>query len=92
MVYLIHFSEKFKHARHYIGFTDGKLDQRMEHHRKGTGSSLMKAVTNAGIEWSVARIWESGNRNFERKLKNRKESKCLCPVCSPNNNYAKDVN
>ena len=84
MVYLIHFEEPFKHSRHYIGFsqTPACLERRMGHHRSGHGASIMKAVTEAGIKWSVVRVWEDGDRNFERKLKNRKNSKKLCPICT----------
>lgn len=81
MVYLIHFDEPFKHARHYIGFCESNLDQRMEHHRRGDGSCLMRAVTRAGIKWNVVRTWPEGDRNFERSLKNWHKSQDLCPVC-----------
>lgn len=84
MVYLIHFAEPYKHARHYIGFTESKktLSARMEHHRNGQGSRLMRAVTVAGIAWHVVRIWAEGDRTFERSLKERKEAPKLCPICS----------
>lgn len=50
MVYLIHFDKPFKHAQYYIGFTQYEdVEFRMSHHRDGTGSKLMKAVTNTGI-------------------------------------------
>lgn len=83
MVYLIHFNLPFKHAEHYIGFVEnkGNLDARMNHHRTGSGSRLMHAVSKAGIGWEIARLWEDGDRNFERKLKNWKKNKRLCPIC-----------
>lgn len=81
MVYLIHFEKPFKHAQHYIGFTDN-LEQRMHDHELGTrGAKLLKAVRDAGINFSVVRTWPKGDRNFERKLKKQKKSRCLCPVC-----------
>lgn len=84
MVYLIHFDQPFKHACHYIRFSESPacFERRIEHHRSGRGAAIMKAVTNAGIGWSVSRIWEDGDRTFERKLKNRKNSKQLCPHCN----------
>ena len=83
MVYLLHFDKKYHHAQHYIGFCDGKdnLESRMECHRNGRGAKLIKAITQAGIKFQIARIWENGDRNFERKLKNRKKAKCLYPIC-----------
>jgi len=79
-IYLIHFSEAYKHARHYIGLTDD-LDARLSAHASGQGARLMEVITNAGISWKVARTW-SGNRKLERQLKRRKEAPALCPVCS----------
>ena len=82
-VYLLCFDKKFRHAKHYIGFVQNMegLPKRLNHHKKGTGSRLMAAVAKAGIGFSVARTWPDGDRNFERKLKNRKEASALCPHC-----------
>jgi len=82
-VYLLCFDKKFRHAKHYIGFVQNMegLPKRLNHHKKGTGSRLMAAVTKAGIGFQVARTWPDGDRNFERKLKNRKKSAELCPLC-----------
>jgi predicted GIY-YIG superfamily endonuclease len=81
-VYLLHFDKPLKHARHYIGFSTS-LARRLEHHRKGSGSSLMAAVARAGIEFKVARTWKA-DRTFERSLKNRNNAPKLCPICNPN--------
>lgn len=84
MVYLIHFETPFKHARHYVGFAhEGNLEKRIEHHRNGTGSRLMRAVTLAGIPWTVVRTWPDGDQYFERRLKNQCSSDTFCPVCNP---------
>ena len=37
IVYLLHFDRSYRHARHYIGFTQN-LEQRLEAHRAGRGS------------------------------------------------------
>ncbi len=79
-IYLLHFSEAYKHARHYLGFTDD-LDARLQAHASGQGARLMEVITDAGIAWQVARTW-SGNRRLERQLKNRKHAALLCPVCA----------
>lgn len=83
MVYLLCFDKKFKHARHYIGFAESEFtfENRLRHHKKGRGSRLMDAVTKAGIDFKVSRTWANGDRNFERKLKNRKNAAKLCPLC-----------
>ena len=81
MVYLIHFSEKLHHAQHYIGFVEDDLLQRIALHKSNRGAKLLAAVNNNGIEWKVVRVWQGGDRSFERKLKNYKKARCFCPVC-----------
>jgi predicted GIY-YIG superfamily endonuclease len=81
MVYLIHFEEKLHHAQHYIGFVDKNLQQRIKKHKSNKGAKLFVAVNNKGIPWEVVRVWEGGDRQLERRLKNRKKSRCLCPLC-----------
>jgi predicted GIY-YIG superfamily endonuclease len=82
MVYLIHFDQPYLRVQHYIGYCrDDLFEQRMQYHRSGRGSCLMRAVTQAGIEWRVVRIWPDADGNFERRLKNRKKAAKLCPVC-----------
>jgi predicted GIY-YIG superfamily endonuclease len=85
MVYLIHLEKPLAHARHYIGFTPGSgkraLNKRITKHKNGTGSKFLNAVNQAGISYKVVRTWDEGDRAFERQLKNRKKSSCLCPEC-----------
>ena len=40
IVYLLHFERSYRHARHYIGFTQN-LEQRLAEHRAGRGSPLL---------------------------------------------------
>ena len=80
VVYLIHFNTPYRHARHYVGFTTN-LDRRITDHLCGMGARLMEVITAAGIEWKVARTWQ-GNRQLERRIKNRKHAALLCPLCS----------
>lgn len=87
MVYLIHFEKKYKHSQHYLGFVEGDLEQRLKRHRSGTGAKLLKVITDAGINWSVVRVWEDADRTFERKLKNRKNTPYLCPLCRNAENH-----
>lgn len=92
MVYLIHFDKKYYHAQHYIGFVDEpihKLEKRIEYHKKGRGSKLLKVLVEKGIEFSVVRTWPDGDRNFERSLKNKKKASRFCPICNPKLNENK---
>src|SRR5436190_351546 len=70
MVYLIHFEEKLHHAQHYIGYVDNNLKQRIRKHRSNKGAKLLIAVNSKGIQWEVVRVWEDGDRQLERRLKN----------------------
>lgn len=82
VVYLIHFDTPYKHAQHYLGFTQN-LIQRIAEHKQGTkkASRLMQVIRENNINWDCVRVWY-GDRNFERKLKNQKNSRKLCPVCN----------
>src|SRR5262245_43305093 len=78
-IYLLHFSEPYKHAKLYVGFTED-LAARLEAHATGQGARLMEVITQAGISFQLARTW-TGSREDERRIKNRKEAPRLCPVC-----------
>lgn len=87
MVYLLHFQVPLGNAanprgqaRHYLGYA-AHLERRLEEHRAGRGAALMAAVAKAGIAWDCVRTWEGG-RDVERALKNKKNARLLCPVCS----------
>lgn len=78
-VYLLHFVEPYKHAKHYLGSADD-LSARLAEHRHGTGARLTQVVRDAGISWVVARTW-LGGRRLERKLKAQRSGVRLCPIC-----------
>ena len=81
-VYLIHFSRPYRHAQHYIGMCrDGRVEQRLEEHRKGQGARICKQAVEEGIELVLARVWNNVPRYYEQKLKNRGGAAPLCPVC-----------
>jgi hypothetical protein len=81
--YLLHFDAPFGHARHYLGWASpGNLAGRLAHHAAGSGSNLLRHVAKAGIGWELTRTWP-GDRNLERRLKNRGGHARLCPACSP---------
>ena len=79
-VYLIHADRPLAHAQHYLGWTTD-LESREDEHRRGQGSPLLRAMQAEGIGWRVSRLWPKRDRYFERKLKNRKNARALCPVC-----------
>jgi predicted GIY-YIG superfamily endonuclease len=89
VVYLIHFDTPYKHARHYIGYT-ANLAARMAVHRSGHGARLLNACNQSGIAYDVVRTWSIRSRfcnratALEHKLKRRKDSAALCPVCNKN--------
>ena len=81
-VYLICFDEKYHHAKHYVGYAEEGIEQRLERHKRGNGSRLLRAVKEAGIDFNIVRVWKDVDRYFERKLKRQKNSKRFCPVCN----------
>lgn len=87
-VYLIHFSTKYISSNgkgqvgHYLGYTRKGVSERLKEHRQGRGATLTRVVCEAGIELELVRCWH-GDRSLERRLKNRRNHKVLCPICNP---------
>ncbi len=80
IVYLIHLSRPYRHARHYLGWTSD-LEQRLREHRAGRGSPLIAAAIAAGIDLELAATWP-GSRHDERRRHRQKNSRArLCPIC-----------
>jgi hypothetical protein len=91
-VYLLHLDAPLKGARnqhgrptagHYIGWTCSLSPaRRIGSHARGTsGSKFMAEARREGIGFVLARLWTDVDRHFERKLKLRKASSRMCPVC-----------
>lgn len=80
-VYLLHFSAPYRHARHYVGWTDD-LPARLAAHATGHGARLIAVITAAGIGFTVART-VAGDRHLERAIKNAGGAVRYCPVCTP---------
>jgi hypothetical protein len=78
-VYLLHFTEPYRHARHYLGWSP-EVQARVNAHVCGKGARLTEVVHSAGIGMVWVRTWQDGDRKLERKLKNR-HSPQLCPIC-----------
>lgn len=79
-VYLIHFDQPYKHARHYVGYSDN-IEERVALHQNGQGARLCEVVVNAGIGLQLVRTWEGADRHFERKIHGRGKS-IYCPICN----------
>lgn len=81
-VYLIHFDKPYKHAKHYRGFCEGDVEDRFITHLNSNGARLLKVLNEAGIGYSVVRVWTGVTRQFERALK-KKSTHSICPICNP---------
>jgi predicted GIY-YIG superfamily endonuclease len=79
--YLIHFSEPYKHAKHYLGSAED-VYARLQQHRAGQAARLTQVVVEAGIGLELVRTWPGG-RTLERRLKRQHNSPRLCPICNP---------
>jgi len=81
-VYVLHFTPPFKHARHYIGWTDQEdIAARLDEHVKGKGSRLVKAAVAAGTKIEIAHVLIGADRHFERRIKRRKDVCTWCRIC-----------
>ena len=82
-VYLLHFEKPISPnhtCQHYLGVAND-LEARIRHHRRGTSKvRLLEVAKERGIDFVVARTWDGG-KELERKLKGRKNSFDLCPIC-----------
>jgi predicted GIY-YIG superfamily endonuclease len=81
IIYLLHFSQPYQHARHYTGWTEDLLD-RLPRHASGQGARLMTVIYHAGIGFTLARTCE-GTRHTERAIKNAGGAVRYCPLCTP---------
>jgi hypothetical protein len=78
---MLHFKRPWRHARHYVGWTDD-LPARLAAHEAGRGARLVAVIIAAGIEFEVART-VTGDRKLERAIKNAGGAVRYCPVCTP---------
>ena len=79
VIYLLHFTRRYRHAAHYTGWASD-LDQRLAEHAAGRGARLLAVIAAAGITWTLARTWE-GTRSDERALKRQGGASRRCPIC-----------
>jgi hypothetical protein len=83
MIYVLHFERPYHHARHYVGFAEHDVENRVREQLTSTGrrpSPLVRAVVAAGIGVVLAAVIE-GTREDERKIKRGAKTSSVCPHC-----------
>lgn len=92
IVYLLHLTPPYKHAKHYTGWTGRELEDRLAEHRGtqgrdmgGKGSSLLAAQNRVGGSWIVAKVWTfktaAEAKRKEQAIKTRAAAR-YCPICT----------
>ena len=79
VLYLVHFTQPYRHARHYAGWT-ADLDSRPSERQAGRGARPLQVITQAGIDWTLARTWQS-TRQREQQPKRQGGASRRCPIC-----------
>lgn len=86
-VYILHFDEPYwGKARHYVGYTTKKAEERISLHRNGKGSLLVNYAHNKrNIPFRIGLIERYVSkelaRNRELKLKREKHLSRHCEIC-----------
>ena len=81
VIYMLHFDQPYKHARHYVGWTDDLLD-RLDTHARGHGARLVAVIGTPGSAspWSAsARAPAASNAPSRTQA----EQVRYCPACTP---------
>lgn len=86
-IYLLHFDRPYHHAKHYLGYARDEvaMHRRIDAHYNATDGDgknhrLLCVIRNAGISFTLARVWPEGTRDEERRRKKRGKGR-LCPIC-----------
>jgi hypothetical protein len=79
-VYVLHFNPPYRHAGHYVGWTEGDVCERIAVHLQGRGSPLIRAAVAAGVDVQLAATYE-GTRYLERRLKRWHNTGRFCAIC-----------
>lgn len=87
-VYVLHFDEPYKHAKHYTGIAKN-VEKRVQHHRNGTGARLTQVLKENDIGFRYNVIAEfltySEAKTEEKRLKTKvKKPQRYCPICKEN--------
>ena len=79
-VYVLHFDPPYRHAGHYVGWTEGDVCERIAVHLQGRGSPLIRAAVAASVDVQLAATYE-GTRYLERRLKRWHNTGRFCAIC-----------
>jgi hypothetical protein len=79
-VYVLHFDPAYKHAGHYVGWTEGDVTERIAVHPHGRGSPLIRAAVAAGVDFQLAATYE-GSGYLERRMKRWHHTSRFCAIC-----------
>jgi predicted GIY-YIG superfamily endonuclease len=88
MLYLLHFDPRYRHAGHYLGYTED-LPKRFALHIQGKGSPLVKAAVNNGSRIVLVRVWDEDG-NAEQEIKRgctRSSAFAQCAIREPRNGW-----
>lgn len=87
-LYLLHLEPNYRHAGHYLGYSEA-IAERLEVHRAGgaKASPLLRAAAGAGCELELCRVWLGGDRGLERRLKRQGGLSRHCPTCRARGRY-----
>jgi predicted GIY-YIG superfamily endonuclease len=88
-VYVLHFEPAYKHAQHYVGWTEGDVVERVAVHLRGRGSPLVRAAVEAGVDVQLAATYQ-GTRYLERRLKSWHNTGRFCAICREHRNHLAD--
>lgn len=81
MIYILEFNQPLGTARHqarfYIGYCEeNRLSERLAEHQTGKGAAITRAANKRGISYQVI-CTLPGERNLERQLKRRKNTRLI---------------
>ena len=76
VIYMLHFDRPYRHAKHYVGWTDDLFD-RLDQHAAGRGARLVAVIWHAGIGFTLIRICEGTRRHRTRHQERRRRGPVL---------------
>lgn len=85
-LYVLHFNRPYwMNCRHYVGYTSLPLERRLEAHRSGRGSLLVRYALKQGCDFEVAYQLDvptaAEARRIELRIKKLKRMPQTCPLC-----------
>jgi len=89
-VYILHFeSQYWEGAQHYVGYTSKGILERLQVHRSGRGSRLVKYALDHGVDFVVGKLErgypdKGSARRREIRLKREGHLDRHCEVCIAN--------